>query len=128
LGQFVFLVDAVIIQNSVDLAHLETANFEVDLRLKFQDFGELEGERFAVPCEVKSRESAQPFPPRRISRSMPISPTSRRSTARRHGARQCQRNAMNRAGQAIVRAANAAMRFLRYLRRPAALKIVSSET
>lgn len=35
---------------------------------------------------------------------------------------------MNRAGKATAHAANTAMRFLRYLRRAAALKIVSSET
>ena len=35
---------------------------------------------------------------------------------------------MNKARKATTHAANTAMRFLRYLRRPAALKIVSSET
>ena len=52
LRQFVFLVDAAAVQKRVDLAHLEAADFEVDLRRKFQDVGELEGERFAVPCGI----------------------------------------------------------------------------
>ena len=48
--QFVFLLEAVAVQKNVDLAHLETADLEIDLRCKFQDFGELEGKRLAVPC------------------------------------------------------------------------------
>ena len=39
-------------EQDVDLAHLETADLEIDLRCKFQDFGELEGKRLAVPCGV----------------------------------------------------------------------------
>ena len=50
--QFVFLIDAAAVQQDVDLAHLEAADFEIDLRGKFQDLGELEGERLAVPCGI----------------------------------------------------------------------------
>ena len=50
--QFVFLLEAVAVQQNVDLAHLEAADLEIDLRCKFQEFGELEGKRLAVPCGV----------------------------------------------------------------------------
>ena len=39
-------------REDVDLADLEAADFEIDLRRKFQDLGELEGERLAVPCGI----------------------------------------------------------------------------
>ena len=51
-GQFVFLLEAAAVQENVDLAHLETADLEIDLRCKFEDFGELEGKHLAVPCGV----------------------------------------------------------------------------
>ena len=50
--QFVFLIDAAAVQKNVDLAHLEAADFEIDLRRKFQDLGELERERLAIPCGI----------------------------------------------------------------------------
>src|SRR6266545_1741280 len=53
--------------------------------------------------------------------------TSRMSAPNSDGAR-ANVGKTNKARTATVHAANTAMRFLRYLRRPAALKIVSSET
>ena len=50
--QLVFLVEAVAIQNDVDLTHLKTAEFEVDLRIEFQNIGELQGQGLAVPAGV----------------------------------------------------------------------------
>jgi hypothetical protein len=51
-GQFVFLLEPAAVEQNVDLAHLETADLEIDLRCKFEDFGEFEGKRLAVPCGV----------------------------------------------------------------------------
>ena len=53
-GQFVFLVEAAAVQKNVDLTHLEATDLELDLRRKFQDLGELERERLAVPCGILS--------------------------------------------------------------------------
>src|SRR5262249_49800583 len=46
--QLVFLVDAVTIQQGIDLAHLEAADLETDVGRKFQYLGQLNGERLAV--------------------------------------------------------------------------------
>ena len=36
----------------VDFADLKAADFELDLRFKLQEVGELEAERLAVPCGI----------------------------------------------------------------------------
>ena len=51
-GQFVFLLKAAAVEEDVNLAHLETANLEIDLRCKFEEFGKFVGKRRAVPCGV----------------------------------------------------------------------------
>ena len=53
-GQFVFLVEAAAVQKNVDLAHLEATDLELDLRCKFQDFGELEGRAPRGPMRTSS--------------------------------------------------------------------------
>ncbi len=54
-GQLVFLIKASVALEDVDLTHLEAAPHEIELGLKFQDFGELERERIAIPCGVVSK-------------------------------------------------------------------------
>src|SRR5437870_5462938 len=42
-------VGAIIVQNDVDLAHLEAGDFQIELRRQFEDLGKLQDERLAVP-------------------------------------------------------------------------------
>ena len=50
LWQVVFFIDPLAAQMDVDLSDLKAADFQIDLRFKFQKIGEFEAERRAVPC------------------------------------------------------------------------------
>src|SRR5439155_10047187 len=44
-------VGAIIVQNDVDLAHLEAGDFQIELRRQFEDLRKLQDERLAVQAE-----------------------------------------------------------------------------
>ena len=52
LRQLVFLSEAATVQKKIDLAHLEANDLEIDLRCKFQNLGEFEGELLALPYGI----------------------------------------------------------------------------
>jgi hypothetical protein len=51
-GQRVFLTDAAIAEQNIDLAHLEAAEFKIGLRGKLQNFRELQRELLRLPRRI----------------------------------------------------------------------------